>query len=129
MFIPDFLVYYGTRWFDKNKAKLNGTSPVENATYIATIATILWLICIWEVIDIFVLKSKSAHQIPMIPGVIIGLSVMQLYKYIYVNKGRYERISALNKKFKLSDKLGLILSMIFVFVLCCMIFAMIMIFT
>jgi hypothetical protein len=113
MRILDFLFYYFTLWFTQNKQKLVWSTPLERAAYAITIFTIFWIITIWE-ISVFTLPQFKNFNITAIPLAIAGFCVLFLYRYIYINRNRYELITSPNyRKFKISDKNGILIAIIF----------------
>jgi hypothetical protein len=115
MIILDFLFYYLTLWFEEHKDKLKWSTPLERSIYVMGLVTCLWLFSIWELIEIFILKPVILRHLPEIPFVILSLAIMQLYKYIYFTKKRYELISSSKYNFGGNKKVGKVLSIIFVF--------------
>ena len=130
MILLDFPVFFLTNWFEWHKEQQKWSSPMERAIYSLGLVTILWGISIFEIIEIFILKNTSHLQIPLIPGVIIGLFSMSIYKYIYINRKRYQAIQFSNSKFlKAGNKKGEILSIVFVLLFFILAYAIFMIFT
>jgi hypothetical protein len=109
----DFLFYYLTLWFTQNKQKLIWSTPLQRAAYAITIVTIFWILTIWETL-VFVLPLFKNFNITAIPLTITGICVLLFYQYIYINRNRYELITSPNyRKFKISDKNGILISIIF----------------
>jgi hypothetical protein len=113
MRILDFLFYYFTLWFTQNKQKLTWSTPLERAAYAVTIFTIFWIATIWE-ISLFALPQFKNYNVTAIPLFIAGICVLLLYQYIYINRNRYELITSPNyRKFKISDKNGILIVITF----------------
>ena len=109
MIIIDFLVYYLTYWFekDKNKKKLVWSTPLERAIY----AVVLAITGLFVVLEGFLEDTIWKQTGFKTPALIVGigaLGIFQLLRFIYVKKGRYERIAS--KKFNLNKKAGVIIS-------------------
>lgn len=127
MIVLDFLVYYLAKFYEGRKEKLAWSTPVERAIYVVGVLTILWLLVIEEIICFFVLKT-TLKIFPVVLGGIVGLLIMQLYTYIYVNKRRFD---LLEERFEvvLSERTGVLLSILFGFFSFCLPYAIFMIFT
>ena len=93
MIVIDFLFYNLTIWFTENKDKLSWSTPLERAVYAIGLFTIFWLVSIGEIVQ-FLFSRKIVFNISLIPFVVLGLLIMQLYKYIYITKRRFELISS-----------------------------------
>ena len=106
MIVLDFLFYYLTYWFDKNKEQLSWSTPIQRSTYAIGLMTMGLLYSINECFEIG--KNKSLQlQIPWFVYLICALAVIKLYDYIYITKHRYQRITAvIPKKLKISDDTG-----------------------
>ncbi|BAU54914.1 hypothetical protein MgSA37_03093 [Mucilaginibacter gotjawali] len=115
MIILDFLIYNLASWYQDHRNQLKWSKPVERAVYVAGIITTLWSFSFWIGVNAFLHKAKTLN-IPFIPFLIVGLVSIQLYKYIYDRKGRYERIViSLDKPFNVSPKVGQWVSIGFLF--------------
>ena len=113
MIIFDFLFYYLTYWFDKNKGKLVWSTPIQRSAYAIGLMTGSVLYSINECFELG--KDKLQYNIPVILLVVCALAIMKLYEFIYVTKNRYERIRVqIPAKFKISDDTGAIISMVVV---------------
>lgn len=115
MIIIDFLVYYLTYWFekDKNKKKLVWSTPLERAIY----AVVLAITGLFVVLEGFLEDSIWKQTSFKTPALIVGigaLGIFQLLRFIYSKKGRYEKIAS--KRFNLNKNAGVIVSMVFVLV-------------
>jgi len=76
----------------------------------------LWVFSICEIYDIFIHKVVVFNY-QLLPFVVAGFGSTQLYKYIYRNKGRYERlVAAETKPFNIATNVGIVLSIVFIFV-------------
>jgi len=114
MILFDFLFYYLTMWFSTAKTK-QLSSQRERASYAFGISLMLYIMGIYSLIEYFLTKSLKAH-INVWICLLIGLGITQLFQYLYIEKRRYEFIKnreAQDSKFKISDKNGMILSVIF----------------
>ncbi len=114
MILFDFLFYYLTMWFSTAKTKQPST-PSERASYIFGISILLYIMGAYSLIEYFLTKSLKSHIYTWI-CCIIGLGLIQLLQYIYIKRGRYELIKnreVQHKRFKISDKNGMVLSIIF----------------
>jgi len=111
MIVLDFLFYYLTYWFDKNKDKLSWSTPIQRSTYAIGLMTMGVLYSINECFELGKDKSLQIH-IPWFVYLICTLAVMKLYDYIYITKNRYERITTeIPAKMKISDDTGAIICM------------------
>jgi len=130
MIILDFLIFYLTGYFSDHKDQLKWSTPIERAIYALGLVTMLWVISILEIVYIFILKDFHKFHAPLIPGVIIGLLSMALYKFMYVNKGRYQHIkSSKHKLLSNNNNSGKVISIIFVLFSFVLPYAIFMIFT
>lgn len=115
MIVTDFLFYYLVIWFRRRQQKFRRIDPIEKTTYGLGLITIFWIICLDMIIEYFVFRSFKSI-IPNYIFVIIALFFMWLFKYIYVVKGRYNRLLETHKQgFNVSENTGIRLSIIFVF--------------
>jgi O-antigen/teichoic acid export membrane protein len=106
MIFLDFLIYNLTSWYDDHRNNLKWSTPVERASYVVGIITVLWLLIFWFVICVFLNKSKITN-ITWIVCAILGFGSTLLYRYIYKKRGRYDRIIMSKKKpFNVSGKVG-----------------------
>ncbi|MDE3184493.1 MAG: hypothetical protein KGM16_13830 [Bacteroidota bacterium] len=115
MIIIDFLVYYLTCWFEKNKKKLVWSTPLERAIY----AVVLALTGIFVIIEISLentIWKQNGFKTPTALVILAGLGLIQLLKFIYAKRGRYESVAS--KRFNMNKKAGEIISL--VVVLMCM---------
>ncbi len=106
MIILDFLFYYLTYWFGKNKDKLSWSSPPERSTYTIGLMTMGVLYSINECFELG--KNRSLHfHISWFLYLIGALAIMKFYDHIYITKNRYQRIiTELPDKFNISDETG-----------------------
>jgi hypothetical protein len=114
MILFDFLFYYLTMWFSTAKTK-QLSSPSERASYALGISLLLYVMGINYLFGYFLTKSLKA-TIPIWICMLIGLGICQLFQYLYIDKGRYEFIKdreVQDSKFKIPDKNGMIISVIF----------------
>lgn len=92
MIILDFLFFYLTQWFKEHQDKLKWSTPLERTAYVMGLVTGFWIIIIWEVVEIFIIKSLTLNHIPLIPTVVVMLILIQIYQYAYVKRKRYELV-------------------------------------
>jgi hypothetical protein len=118
MIILDFLIYYLTAWFEENRDKLKGSSPVERACYAMALASGMFLFSMTIFVQFKVLKEVHYH-FPKIILLFFGIGFVVLYQYIYVTRNRILSINP--KKFlfvkKFSDRNRMILSIVLFFIL------------
>ena len=115
MKVLDFLFYYLTLWFEEHKQNLKWSTPLERAIYVLGIITICWIISFNEIIQMFFFK-ETIKSISTILIIVIGLGIMELYKYIYITKKRYELIVLPLHQYSYGkNKIGKISSIFFVF--------------
>jgi len=50
MIILDFLFYYLTYWFEKNKDKLRWSTPLERSAYAVGLISMVWIMCVEEIL-------------------------------------------------------------------------------
>jgi hypothetical protein len=110
MIFLDFLIFYLTAWYTNNNKTSNWSTPVERAVYVLTIVTIFWTISIWELVQFFRYKDITT-DIPIFSGTVAGVLIIIFYRYIYVNKERYSKISLYERR--LSENNGIIIAIIF----------------
>ena len=128
MIIPDFLIYYLAKWYEKHPEKLSWSTPVERACYIVGLTTIFLFFGLGEIFDIFILRSAIFLK-SEIPFIAAGLLSMLLYNYIYIKQARYAAINSSGKNFGVSEKRGTVLAIISVFVSAVIPIGIFMIFT
>jgi hypothetical protein len=95
-------------WFSTAKTTQFRT-PQERSSYVFGIVLLIYLLTIYVLRGYFLYKSTKEF-VPAWIAVPFSLIVMQLFQYIYINKGRYDFIKqreAKNPKFKISDKNGM----------------------
>jgi hypothetical protein len=106
MIVLDFLFYYLTYWFDKNKDKLNWSTAIERSAYVVGLMTMGLLYSINECFELLKIKSPQFH-IPWFVYLICALAVIKLYDYIYITRNRYQRITTeIPNKIHISDDTG-----------------------
>ncbi|RTL47358.1 MAG: hypothetical protein EKK39_14450 [Sphingobacteriales bacterium] len=108
MIIFDFLVYHLTQWFEQRKKRLAWNTPLEQAIYGVVIA----LTGIFVIVEINLedtIWAESNFKTPAYLVVIVALIIYYSLVYVYVKKGRYEKI--INKNFGISKKVGIIISL------------------
>jgi hypothetical protein len=103
MFILDFLFYYLTYWFEKNKDKLSWSSPASRASYAIGLATVALIYSI----DQALLDKKlipPAYEISKWIFLVIGLGLMALFDYVYDTGNRSQLLSSRQSKLFSLDK-------------------------
>lgn len=98
MIILDFLFYYLTYWFDNNKDKLSWSTPLQRSSYALGLGTIALIYSITQIIEITKSNNTNFH-FPKLLFLLLGLSIMWLYDYIYIKKNRYGAITPMFDKF------------------------------
>jgi len=128
MIILDFLIYNLTRYYEEHRKLLTWSTPLERASYVVGMVTLMWTFIVCEMIYIF--NNKTLVLSFELPFVIVGFGSMLLYKYIYIKRGRYERIVASpTKPFNINNKTGGIISIIFIFFSFLVMFGIMFLFT
>ncbi|MEI6821287.1 MAG: hypothetical protein WCL51_05095 [Bacteroidota bacterium] len=116
MIILDFLFYYlvlFTKNIDRRTVKT--VSYPEHVSYLLGILLLIWLMTINGVIEFF-LFNTFISKVPGLIFIILALLFMALLRYIYIKKGRFNRIMEKSEpRFKVSDKTGIIISVSFFF--------------
>lgn len=109
MIILDFLVYYLTCWFEKNKKKLVWSTPLQRAIYAIMLAeaslSILLEICLENTV-----WKDSGFKIPNLVYIFLAVGFNYLLEYIYIKRQRYERVAS--KRFQLDMKLGMTIALV-----------------
>jgi hypothetical protein len=115
MIVLDFLFYYLTYWFEKHKDKLKWSTPLERAVYAVGLMSTLWIYSFGEILR-YTVKGFD-YKFSMIIYILIGLGIMQLYKYIYIIKSRYQLlVSRKTNPGNVSIKIGTTISIIVMFI-------------
>ena len=117
MKILDFLFYYLARWFqviDRRKTKT--VSYPDQVSYTLAICCLFWLLLIDGVIEYFLFKTFDS-KISKFVFIALGILVYFLFRHIYINNGRYDKILEMSDpKFNVTDKTGRIIAvLVFVF--------------
>ena len=113
MILFDFVIYYFTLWFEKNKQNLSWSTPLERAIYAFTVMCAFWVLSFWQLIEFFILKNKHYH-ITAVPGLFIGIVMVFLLQYLYISKKRYEfLIEKVNKPFFKNENRGFLICIVF----------------
>jgi len=84
MIILDFLIYNLTVWYDNHRNRLTWSTPLERASYVVGMVTLMWAFSVCEIIYIF--NHKTVVLSFQLPFAIIGFVSILLYKYIYIKK-------------------------------------------
>lgn len=112
MIIIDFLVYHLTYWFEKNKKKLIWSTPLERAIY-AVVLAMAGIFVILEIILEETIWKENNFKTSTYTVVIVGLGLIQLLKFIYTKRGRYEKVAS--KGFNLNKNTGVVISIVTIF--------------
>lgn len=107
MIILDFLVYYLTYWFEKNRKKLVWSTPLQRAIYAIVLAITGFFVIVETILEHTIWK-QSNFKISKYIVAIIGLGLIQFLNYIYTRRGRYDKIS--ESGFKLNKRTGVVIS-------------------
>jgi len=89
--ILDFLFYYLTYWFEKNKDKLSWSTPLQRSSYAIGLATIALIFSVTQILGFTIYKNNDFH-FPKLLFVLLGLGIMWLYDYVYIKRDRYQQI-------------------------------------
>ena len=113
MKLLDFLFYFFVRLITVMRIRKFKMERIpDQAAYSITICISLWIITINGIID-FCLFDTFKSKIPNIIFVIISILIYFLIRYIYIIKGRYNKLLEKNDpKFNISDKAGRIIVII-----------------
>ena len=95
MIILDFLFYYLTYWFDKNKQKLAWSTPLERTIYAVGLMSGTLILALDQFLE-FKYPYLFTVLIPKWIFIILVLLIMQLYKYIYIIRNRYQFVVSKN---------------------------------
>jgi hypothetical protein len=111
----DFFFYYLVQFFDVTDPKFTKfKSHTDQAAYVLTICSILWLILINEVLE-YILFSTFKSKIPNLIFIAVGLGLYFLYRNIYIKKDRYNLIlEEPMPRFNVSDISGRIIAVMVV---------------
>lgn len=116
MRIIDFLVFYYTLYFDRNKKLHSWSTPLQRANYAVGIVLEIWLMILGEVFEFVAKRNDSVSYTTGMLFILSILFFMYILDYIYDKKGRYLHItSSQYKKFKVSNSTGIIISIVFLF--------------
>lgn len=125
MIIIDFLIYHLACWFEEHSQNLRWSTPIKRAVYTMGLATMGLLFSIEQLIE-FTVLSQTNFQVPKLLFILIGLGIMQLYDYIYIQRHRFEKIQF--SKFNTSKKNGIVVSLVVIFFFILIPFVIFMIF-
>ena len=109
MKIPDFLIYYLMEFYRRGKkGGLLWSSPLRRAVFLVGMTITLNLFSLTEIIYFFIAKKNLIDiKVSEIVLLIVSLLVIQVIRYIYITKNRYELlISFGDKSFTLSKVTG-----------------------
>ncbi len=105
MIVFDFVFYYLTYWFTKNKEKLSWSTPPERTAYAMGLMVVDIVFSISILFEHYNLSIQ--FSISKLYFLIIGLAVMQFFQFIYIKRNRYEKISKkIPEYFSISDDTG-----------------------
>ncbi len=127
------MLYYLALHFEDYKDRLKWSSPLERAIYALGMISVLWIISIWEIVELITTKSIPFQSINStlftVITIGIGLGIMQFYSYIYITKKRYMKISNSEFRSSINIRRGKILALGFGMFSFILPFAIFMIFT
>ena len=112
MKIPDFLIYYLMEFYRRGKkGGLLWSSPLRRAVFLVGMTITLNLFSLTEIIYFFIAKKNLIDiKVSEIVLLIVSLLVIQVIRYIYITKNRYELlISFGDKSFTLSKVTGYVI--------------------
>jgi|SRR5579872_562868 len=112
MIIFDFLIYHLTYWFEKKKKNLVWSTPLQRAIY-AVMLTVAGTFALLDTLLTTIVWGEGGAKIRYLFYLVAAVGVDYCLEYIYIKRGRYERIAA--KGFRLTKKAGLIISFVIVF--------------
>ena len=112
MITIDFLVYYLTYWFEKNKKKLVWSTPLQRAIYAIMLASAGLFAFIETSLEETVWK-QSGFKVSIYVYVLAAVGLDFLLEYIYIKRGRYEKVAA--KGFNINTRTGVIIAIITIF--------------
>jgi hypothetical protein len=112
MIIIDFLVFYLTYWFEKNKKKLVWSTPLQRAIYAVTLAFAGLLVLIDTLLESTFWKD-SGFKISKYIYILVAVGLGFLLDYVYIKRDRYVKVAA--KGFKINTKVGVIISIVVIF--------------
>ena len=117
MIILDYLFYYITYWFDQRNYLLTWSTSKQRSSYVVGLSVLAILAATAELLDYTLLKYKNIHHLRLI-FIIIGLAIMKILDYIYIDKNRYESINpTIRFRFlnSISDRKKSIIAVILIF--------------
>lgn len=112
MITIDFLVYYLTYWFEKNKKKLVWSTPLQRAIYAIMLSSAGLFAFIETSLEETVWK-QSGFKVSIYVYVLAAVGLDFLLEYIYIKRGRYEKVAA--KGFNINTRTGVIIAIITIF--------------
>jgi ABC-type Fe3+ transport system permease subunit len=96
MRIFDFVIYYLTVYFDRNRKLLSWSTPLERTCYAVGMATTGFLCAVVNALEFRVFNNKNNPY--SIIFLFIALGLMKLFQYIYRDRDRYRYISLSDSK-------------------------------
>jgi hypothetical protein len=118
MIILDFLIYYFTIWFEKRKANLKWSTPIQRANYVIGLATSLFLSNGFIIFTYITTKQINfgISKYWLLGGALI---LIQLFEYIYDTRKRFEMLTLdASTRFNIfNDSKGIAISMCIFFFL------------
>jgi len=100
MKIPDFLIYYLMEFYRRGKkGGLLWSSPLRRAVFLVGMTITLNLFSLTEIIYFFIAKKNLIDiKVSEIVLLIVSLLVIQVIRYIYITKNRYELLISFGDK-------------------------------
>jgi hypothetical protein len=115
MRIFDFLIYYLTTYFERNRNLLSWSSPLERTCYATGLAATGFLYSVQQVLQLTVFHKAPVHFARII-FLLIALGLMKLFGYLYIDRNRYDFISSNDlKRPKVKYSTGVSISIVIVF--------------
>ena len=119
MRVIDFFVFYITTLYkNKPRGNLYWDSPVRRTVFIVGLTFTMLLASILDVV-VFLITGINVidNRLIIIPIIISGVLLIQLLRYVYIVKKRYEFItSSQYKAFSLSTNIGVTICMVIFFI-------------
>ncbi|PTQ99662.1 hypothetical protein C8P68_102490 [Mucilaginibacter yixingensis] len=111
MYPLDFLYYHITYWFEQHPEKLTWSTPQQRAAYALGLVILCWG---WVLDSYLVSKHVLEANVSRITFLAVGLAIMYLLQYIYIDKGRYAALAS-GGGFKISKNTGVVVTFVFLF--------------
>ncbi len=94
MIILDFIFYYLALYFIKRPQTISWSTPQDRAGYALALITTSWLMALLFFVQLYIVKVSKMNSSYLYVFIPIALSLMWLFKYIYVTKSRYLKIAS-----------------------------------